>query len=126
MKMIPVESSVIRAIGFDAPTRALELQFHTGDVYRFNGVPPRVVEQLRSAPSIGAHFVREVKPRFAGLLVKRGHALGDVIDREPTPGRPAEAVCGRCEGIIVRGSLATMEDARAHAARCPRPKTRAA
>ena len=117
-KRIPVKSSVIRSIAFDSPSRVMEIEFESGDIYCYNGVAPRVVAELRGAPSVGRHFAKEVKPNFAGIMVKRGKVLADVIDREPAPGRAAESVCVRCESVIVRGSLATAEDVKTHQRAC--------
>ncbi len=42
----------------------LDLVFRNGTVYRYFAVPPRVVESLRTAPSTGAYFHREIRHRF--------------------------------------------------------------
>jgi hypothetical protein len=42
----------------------LDLVFHNGTVYRYFAVPARVVEGLRTAPSTGAYFHRQIRHRF--------------------------------------------------------------
>lgn len=61
--LLPVASSSIRAVGYDATARRLYVQFHSGDVYVYFLVPARAYRELVAAPSIGAHFNTEVRPR---------------------------------------------------------------
>ena len=42
----------------------LDLVFRDGAVYRYFAVPARVVEGLRTAPSPGAYFHRQIRNRF--------------------------------------------------------------
>jgi KTSC domain len=42
----------------------LDVVFRTGAVYRYFAVPARVVEGLRTAPSPGAYFHRQIRNRF--------------------------------------------------------------
>ena len=56
MKLLPLRSSVLKAAGYDPGTAILELEFTSGDVYRYFAVPPSVfaglIEELvsRRAP----------------------------------------------------------------------------
>lgn len=61
---MPVASSSIRAIGYDAETRQLYVQFHSGDVYVYAMVPRRAHRELMAAGSIGGHFNREIRPKY--------------------------------------------------------------
>jgi hypothetical protein len=63
--MIPVESSSIRAIGYDAATQRLYVEFHTGDRYEYDGVGARAHHDLVTAESIGAHFNHQVRNVYA-------------------------------------------------------------
>ena len=58
MKRIPVDSSVVNRVGYDATHQILEIEFKGGHVYQYFHVPPPVHEALRKADSIGA-FVNE-------------------------------------------------------------------
>ena len=51
-----VESSMIRAIGYDADKRILDVAFHRTGVYRYFDVPPKVVEGLLDAASKGSYM----------------------------------------------------------------------
>ncbi|WP_241681045.1 KTSC domain-containing protein [Pseudactinotalea terrae] len=57
------------AVGYDAATNELEVEFIGGDVYRYSMVPPSVHRELMVADSIGAYVNREVKPHYPGREV---------------------------------------------------------
>lgn len=65
MRREAVHSSVIAAIGYDERRQLLEIVFHTRRVYAYSGVPPSVHRELLAAPSIGSHFNRHVRDRYA-------------------------------------------------------------
>lgn len=52
----PVESTTMRSIGYEAAGQMLEIEFESGAVYRYLGVPGEVFEQLRQAESKGRYF----------------------------------------------------------------------
>ena len=54
--MIPVESSMINAVGYDRESRRLQVIFNTGQVYCYEGVPPEVFEGLLAADSKGRYM----------------------------------------------------------------------
>ena len=64
-----VASSVIASLGYDGGKKVLEVEFRTGRVYRYFGVPERVYRELRTAPSIGSYFNRQIKDRFRAAAV---------------------------------------------------------
>lgn len=64
MKRSRVNSEAIRAIGYDAEGRKLEVEFTTGRVYRYLGVPVEAHAALMRADSIGGWFNRWVKPLY--------------------------------------------------------------
>jgi hypothetical protein len=43
---------------------SLDLVFRNGAVYRYFAVPARIVEGLRTAPSPGSYFHRQIRNRF--------------------------------------------------------------
>jgi len=57
------DSSLIAAMTY-SDHATLDLVFHNGTVYRYFAVPARVVEGLRTAPSTGAYFHRQIRHRF--------------------------------------------------------------
>ena len=64
MERHPVTSSVIRSIGYDPETAELEIEFRSGDLYRYYAVPPSVHRDLMAAESPGAYFNRHVSDRY--------------------------------------------------------------
>jgi hypothetical protein len=60
----PVESSSVRSLGYDAADQALEVEFTSGAVYRYLGVPARVVQGLGTASSIGRYVARNIRNSY--------------------------------------------------------------
>lgn len=69
IKMQPVKSSQISAVGYCAELGLLAIQFppkkSTGvsDVYHYQNVPPELFQQVRSAESVGSFFIHNIKKR---------------------------------------------------------------
>lgn len=63
MKRRRVDSSVLRSIGYDEHG-TLEVEFASGNVYRYLLVPRRVHDELLAAPSIGSYFNSHVRDVF--------------------------------------------------------------
>jgi hypothetical protein len=72
--LVPVASSSIRAVGYDAATHRLYVRFHSGNAYVYAGVPRRVHRELMAAESVGGYFNREVRPQYAYTQVEQTHA----------------------------------------------------
>ena len=64
MVHVPVDSSSVASIGYDAETFVLEIQFHNGHVYRYFNVPEAAHRLLMKASSIGGFVNTIIKPRF--------------------------------------------------------------
>jgi hypothetical protein len=58
-----LDSSLLAAMTY-SDHASLDLVFRDGAVYRYFAVPARIVEGLRSAPSPGAYFHRQIRNRF--------------------------------------------------------------
>ena len=56
MRREPVSSSSIAAIGYDARSEALEVEFVNGRLYRYRSVEAQVHEDFRAAASKGTFF----------------------------------------------------------------------
>lgn len=65
MDRIPVVSSNLATIGYDAEHRLLEVEFKNGAVWRYADVPPEEHEALMTAPSVGRYFAANIKPVYA-------------------------------------------------------------
>lgn len=61
MERTPVKSTSIRSVGWDPETSALEVEFHNGSVYRYDGVPAEKYHSLLEAESVGNNFANEIK-----------------------------------------------------------------
>ena len=59
-KLIPVDSSMIQAVGYDAKTRILEVVFNSGRTYCYEDVPAKVYKELMAADSKGRYMRSEI------------------------------------------------------------------
>ena len=64
MKMIRVNSSAIRAVGYDPVTARMKILFAQGHSYDFCRVPASVFEELMKAPSKGAYYNAFIRDRY--------------------------------------------------------------
>lgn len=64
MEMMPVESSNIRTVGYDAKTKELRVEFTQGATYSYAGVPKREFTALLKAQSVGSQFHDRIKGRY--------------------------------------------------------------
>lgn len=62
-RMIPVVSSNLVAVGYEADTRELYIQFKNG-LYVYTNVPQAVYNSLMSASSHGKYFHQFVKDAY--------------------------------------------------------------
>ncbi|MGD1090020.1 MAG: KTSC domain-containing protein [Verrucomicrobiota bacterium] len=62
VEMISVNSSAIRAVGYDGYT--LTVEFHTGRIYDHPNVPYSVYVGLMHASSMGAYYNRYIRGRY--------------------------------------------------------------
>jgi len=60
-EMQPVSSSNIAAIGYDAESQMVYVQFLNGSTYAYKGVPEHEFDNLRTAPSVGSYLNRYYK-----------------------------------------------------------------
>ncbi len=60
-----VSSSNIRAIGYDAESNVLEIEFHSGWTYHYFEVPSGRYQSLMDATSKGSFFNREIKGKYS-------------------------------------------------------------
>lgn len=59
MNRIPVVSSNLASVGYEGGI--LEIEFKSGSVYQYSGVPASVYEALMSAPSHGQYFSAHIR-----------------------------------------------------------------
>jgi KTSC domain len=64
MEMIHVSSSAISAIGYDATTMRMRIQFVAGYTYDFCHVPEAVFNGFMRAGSKGAYYNDHIRDRY--------------------------------------------------------------
>ena len=64
MERQPVSSSNLRSVGYDRDSSVLEIQFQTGSVYQYVGLPESVYRALLAAGSKGSFFNANIKGTF--------------------------------------------------------------
>ncbi len=62
--MIPISSSVIKAIDYNSANRTLLVKFTSGKTYTYSGVPEQVVRGLVNASSAGRYFNDHIKNHY--------------------------------------------------------------
>lgn len=63
MRMVPVSSSNLNAVGYDPESQTLRIEFHNGTYDYFN-VPSSIHSGLMSAPSKGQYHHQYIKDRY--------------------------------------------------------------
>jgi hypothetical protein len=61
MERIPVKSSNLASVGYDAETQVLEVEFTSGQVYQYQDVPPEKHKALLKAESLGRYFGQNIR-----------------------------------------------------------------
>lgn len=64
MERIPLDSEALASVGYDAAQHVLEVEFTSGRVYQYFGVPRHEVDRLLGAASLGACFSERVRDRY--------------------------------------------------------------
>lgn len=69
MKRVPVSSSNIESVGYDAETQTLEIAFLNGSVYEYHFVSAHIMAEFlrlkKSGGSIGQYFNSVVKGSYS-------------------------------------------------------------
>jgi len=94
----PVSSSAIIAIGYEATTKTLLVEFNNGSCYQYFEVPTRTYEALAKAPSKGTFFSTRIRDRFRFARLRSGETLpreGQFTAGSPSSARRARSAVGR-------------------------------
>ena len=65
-----INSSRIRAVGYDPKSQMLEVEFSDGKLIRYRGVSPEVHRQLMAAPSATSFFEDKIDESYASSRIK--------------------------------------------------------
>lgn len=63
-----VESTTLMAVAYDDARKILRLEFRSGAIYYYYGVPAALHEILLEAASKGSYFNRAIRGRFPCVL----------------------------------------------------------
>ena len=64
MRRKKVKSTNLKSVGYDSSSHTLEIEFRSGDVYHYTGVPAGAHLALLSAPSVGRYHAQFIKGHF--------------------------------------------------------------
>lgn len=64
MNRVTIVSNNLRSVGYDAQQQVLEIEFHAGGIYQYQGVPVKVYNELMTAPSKRSYFERNIKHKY--------------------------------------------------------------
>ena len=64
MRLKPVQSEMLEAVGYDATLRVLEVIFNKGGRYRYKKVPAFEYDGLMKADSIGQYMHKRIIGRY--------------------------------------------------------------
>ena len=70
MDRIQVVSSNLASVGYDKNQNILEIEFKSGSVYQYDGVPERIFVALLQAPSKGKFFWSYVRDCFCTRRIR--------------------------------------------------------
>jgi hypothetical protein len=61
MQIDPIESSNLKAVGYDPATRIMRVVFRSGKTYDYGDVTPEDHELFINSKSKGAHFSKHIR-----------------------------------------------------------------
>jgi hypothetical protein len=64
MDRVPVSSSNIASVGYDADSQTLEVEFLKGGIYQYFQVPQNVHEDFMASSSKGQYHHQNIKNRY--------------------------------------------------------------
>lgn len=65
-----INASNIRAVGYDARSRMLEVEFSGGSIVQYSGVSEDIYRRLMNAPSPGRFFHDQIEENFPPKRVR--------------------------------------------------------
>ena len=74
MQREPLLSNSLTSVGYDADTQTLEIEFKTGEIYRYLNVPESVYITFINSDSPGRFFIKHIKD--AGYEFQKVEKMG--------------------------------------------------
>lgn len=65
-----VNASTLRSVGYHAAKQLLEIEFTSGSIVQYSGVPPELHRRFMSAPSPGSFFQDQIDEHFASKRIR--------------------------------------------------------
>ena len=65
-----VRSSNICSVGYEVGIQMLEIEFHSGGIYRYSDVPEDIYRGLMRASSKGSYFHQNIKDLYPFIRVR--------------------------------------------------------
>jgi KTSC domain len=96
MQRQAVQSRALRSVGYDAELQELEIEFSSGQVYRYSTVPHSVYDWLLRASNKGIFVTRQIVGRYPERSL--------AVEGSTAPATPADAL-----EQALRDSLARLE-----------------
>ncbi|HKO90520.1 MAG TPA: KTSC domain-containing protein [Polyangiaceae bacterium] len=82
MQRQPVMSRALRSVGYDAEAEELQIEFHSGSVYAYEGVPRSVYEWLLRIPNKGVFVTRQIVGQYTErVLPSRAGTPSDLLEQ---------------------------------------------
>lgn len=82
IQMMPVQSTAIKAIGYDPDTKTLYIEFNKVKkypTYQFSPVSGHTAGRIFKSPSIGQYYHRNIKPRSRYQLEPSQYSLEKTV-----------------------------------------------
>ena len=111
MERTPVvrdKASHVKSVGFDAATGTLEIEFSSGAMYDYAGVPQELYEEFVKAESLGSFVATRIRGAFE---YRRLHADGKVY----------EAKCGDAACWCAKLTQTSRETEKPHEEKAAKP-----
>lgn len=64
MKRTNVTSSNVKSVGYDEKNELLEIEFNSGGIYLYSGVPKQVYHDLMNASSHGKFVHQQIRGKY--------------------------------------------------------------
>jgi KTSC domain-containing protein len=69
MRRTAVTSESLASVGYDSTRQLLEIEFASGEIYRYYQVPVNVHRELMAADSHGRYFIANIRPRYGFVRI---------------------------------------------------------
>jgi hypothetical protein len=70
MEHVSVQSSTIRTVAYDVRRELLEIEFHSGGLYQYLGVPEELYRSFLMSPSKGRYFDKHIKSTYRTVRLR--------------------------------------------------------